>query len=231
MMTRNLHSQGDDGRSRNQRTEALAHRTALYCSMLCVKTAIEMINVMNDHLTSDAAWGQKPAWLYAVLRKCSSICDWPTAACTMLTTANQDIYLAATVLLAARLAPIVLLGEVSQDEIQEAWNRALDILDRFQADNVSAKRCVAALKLLYQRLPGGAAAQDGAEPLGTTQSDGDATIADSPTAPFPPHSADSGTPNIGFYQDLDPDWMPDLHLSDPYDMAWFQVTASGLYSV
>lgn len=184
---------------------SLSHRTALQCSMLCVKTAIEMIETIKYHLTTAAAWGQRPSWLYGVLH----------------------IYLAATVLLAARLAPAVLLGEISQHEVQQSWSHALDMLSRFQADNVSAKRCVAALMVLYEKLPGGATQ---AETL-------DETIAGGPQpdeTEYPPEGLlsthwelDEPTGDA-FSQSLDQEWMPDFNFTDPYNMTWFHVTAPEL---
>jgi hypothetical protein len=48
--------------------DMLAHRMALQCSILCVNTARELIDVVYNHLTTDASWGQKPSWLFSVLR-------------------------------------------------------------------------------------------------------------------------------------------------------------------
>lgn len=60
-----------EGRSadENDFSGNLAYRTALQCSLLCVETAIKLINVMFDNLTSSHSWGRKPVWLYGVLRK------------------------------------------------------------------------------------------------------------------------------------------------------------------
>ena len=64
-----------------------------------------------------------------------------------------DIYLAATVLLAAQLRPVVTLDAISTAELQRSWNSALKILRHFQSNNVSAKRCVIALSTLYDKIP------------------------------------------------------------------------------
>ena len=63
-----------------------------------------------------------------------------------------DIYLSATVLLAARLQPVVTLGSISDAELRVSWQRSMQILGSFQNDSTSAKRCVAALRTLYDRL-------------------------------------------------------------------------------
>lgn len=65
---------------------------------------------------------------------------------------EKDVYLSATVLLAARLNPSVLLGEVPESEIEASWTRAIHILRDFQHDNTSAKHCVTVLGLLYDKL-------------------------------------------------------------------------------
>lgn len=55
-------------------------------------------------------------------------------------------------LLAARLNPIVLPGEVAESELQASWTRAIHILRDFQHDNTSARHCVTVLGLLYDKL-------------------------------------------------------------------------------
>lgn len=47
----------------------LSHRTALQCSLICAKTAMELISVLYNNLAFAAPWGQKPAWLFSVLRE------------------------------------------------------------------------------------------------------------------------------------------------------------------
>ena len=139
----------------------------------------------------------------------------------------KDIYLAATVLLAARLAPAVLLGEISQDHIQEAWQQALDILGRFQADHVSANRCVAALSVLYRKLPGGVppAEQRADDPEGALK-DADGGYSRTDGLPSASESNSWGLiPDMDVEKDLDMDWMFDLSSTDPYDMTWFQAIA------
>jgi hypothetical protein len=67
---------------------------------------------------------------------------------------SLDIYLSATVLIAARLRHVIRLGEISESELEDSWQRALKILETFQSDSLSAQRCVTALKRLHQKLMG-----------------------------------------------------------------------------
>jgi hypothetical protein len=69
-----------------------------------------------------------------------------------LTYMTQDIYISTTVLIAARLHPAIRLNEISESDIDEAWRRALKILETFQSDSVGAQKCVAALKRLHERV-------------------------------------------------------------------------------
>lgn len=64
---------------------------------------------------------------------------------------NVDVYTAATVLIAGRLCPAV-LEEVTDVAITRSWNDALEILRKYQSYSTSARRCVAALEILYERV-------------------------------------------------------------------------------
>lgn len=177
---------------------SLIERTALQCSFTCIKAAIELIEVANEYQTTAENWGQKPSWLYGVLH----------------------IYLAAIVLLAARLAPATTLGEISDIEIQESWEHALQLLRHFQSDSASAQRCVAALEVLYRKLPGNGLVNDSASRQ--------------PSSPRPVMSNTNGPPealptnepierDVGFWPMENSEWTADFDFSDPYDMSWFQI--------
>ncbi|GMG35555.1 unnamed protein product [Aspergillus oryzae] len=58
---------------------------------------------------------------------------------------------AATVLIAGYLCPAV-LDEVTEAAITRSWNCALEILRKYQSYSTSARRCVAALEILYERV-------------------------------------------------------------------------------
>lgn len=62
-----------------------------------------------------------------------------------------DIYTAATVLLAARLRPVIAEG-VTEYSIADSWNHAIEILKAFQRLGQSAQRCVAALEILSKKV-------------------------------------------------------------------------------
>jgi hypothetical protein len=62
-----------------------------------------------------------------------------------------DIYTAATVLLAARLRPVIAAG-VSEYSIADSWAHAIEILKAFQRLGQSAQRCVAALEILSAKV-------------------------------------------------------------------------------
>jgi hypothetical protein len=64
---------------------------------------------------------------------------------------HVDIYTAATVLIAGRLSPTI-LAEISEPSITRSWNCALEILRKYQSHSTSARRCVAALEILYEQV-------------------------------------------------------------------------------
>jgi hypothetical protein len=64
---------------------------------------------------------------------------------------SLDAYTAATVLIAGYLCPTV-LDEVTEMAITSSWNCALEILRKYQSYSTSARRCIAALEILYERV-------------------------------------------------------------------------------
>jgi hypothetical protein len=62
------------------------------------------------------------------------------------------VYTAATVLLAARLRSFI-TAEISQKSIDQSWEHALEVLRRYESCSSSAKRCVAVLEMLFDRVP------------------------------------------------------------------------------
>lgn len=178
--------------------EPLVRRTAIQCSCVCIKAAIELIEVTHLHQTTAESWGQKPSWLFGTLH----------------------IYLAATVLLAARLAPIITSGEMLESKIQAAWENALQILRSFQSDSLSAQRCVAALEVLHQKLPGNRPQND------DTMKQRDGGFSAVPEMSDPPQvvpTGDDWTNNVQSWQIEGTEWIANFDFSDPYDMSWFQI--------
>ncbi|RMD40464.1 hypothetical protein DV735_g4653, partial [Chaetothyriales sp. CBS 134920] len=179
----------------------LSYRTGLQCCLICVRASIELIGISKNHLTTAEAWGVKPVWLFGVLH----------------------IYLAATVLLAARLAPAITLGEVDDFTIDEAWQQGLSVLREFQYDNASAQRCVAALEILYKKHPDNKDNNNNntqrSQPVEAVGHDGEQQQ-NYVAAPYTIGQVANG----GGLDNEDPkQWFMDFDLSDPYDMSWFDV--------
>lgn len=195
-------------------------RAAIQCSLVCVKSAVELIETLYKHNTSAGTWGQKPTWLYAVLRMSSLYKSWTPADLSV------DVYLAATVLLAARLAPSLLLTEIPAGQVQMAWDHALDILQGFQADSRSAQKCIAALQLLYHKLPAtsgeGRQQEDctnyalwDTEPLAQAGTLAPASVVQDGHTFF-----DDAVGNFDLTDDT-AGWFEGIDFADPYDMSWF----------
>ncbi|EEP76551.1 conserved hypothetical protein [Uncinocarpus reesii 1704] len=115
---------------------SLTQRVALQCSIICVKVAQEVIEMIYNNIPTDGSNGPLPAWWYNVL-------SWPDD--------PQDVYTAATILIAGRLRSSI-VNEVSEASISHAWLCALEILRKYQSYSTSARRCVAALEILHDRV-------------------------------------------------------------------------------
>ncbi|KAI9932323.1 hypothetical protein MW887_009835 [Aspergillus wentii] len=105
--------------------DSFPHRVALQCSIICVKVAQEVIELIYNNVPMDGSSGPLPAWWYNIL--------------------------SATVLIAGRLRSAI-LAEVTETAIARSWNCALEILRKYQSYSSSARRCVAALEILYERV-------------------------------------------------------------------------------
>jgi len=120
-----------------------------------------------------------------------------------------DVYSAAMVLTAGRLrSPI--LAEVPESSITRSWDCALEILRKYQRYSTSARRCVAALEILYERVvsEGPPPADQGNQQTGTATD----TSNDMPLG--------EGT-NTNFFDGFD---FPDFQ-----DMSWLDSVPSNLY--
>ncbi|KAJ6031000.1 hypothetical protein N7540_001732, partial [Penicillium herquei] len=109
--------------------ESFPHRVALQCSILCVRAAQESIDLIHMNIPKDETGGPLPAWWYNILY----------------------VYTSATVLIAGQLCPEI-KNEVSNDAISYSLNSALEILRKYQGYSKSARRCVAALEILYEQV-------------------------------------------------------------------------------
>ncbi|KAL4899620.1 hypothetical protein BDW74DRAFT_189000 [Aspergillus multicolor] len=118
-------------------TDSFPQRVALQCSIICVNVAREIIDLIYGNIPSDGTSGPLPAWWYNILY----------------------VYTAATVIIASRLCPPI-LDEVTEAAITRSWNDALEILRKYQSYSTSARRCVAALEILYERAVADAPVRD-----------------------------------------------------------------------
>ncbi|OJJ59166.1 hypothetical protein ASPSYDRAFT_89880 [Aspergillus sydowii CBS 593.65] len=108
--------------------DSFPQRVALQCSIICVKVAREIIELLHGNIPTDGTSGPLPAWWYNILY----------------------VYTAATIIIASRLCPSI-LEEVTEDALTRSWDCALEILRKYQSYSTSARRCVAALEILYER--------------------------------------------------------------------------------
>ncbi|KAJ5552045.1 hypothetical protein N7461_006743 [Penicillium sp. DV-2018c] len=109
--------------------DSFPRRIALQCSVICVKTAQETIELIHNNVPADGTGGPLPAWWYNILY----------------------VYTSATVLVAGRLCSEI-LAEVTENSIAQSWNCALEVLRKYQTYSTSARRCVAALEILYEQV-------------------------------------------------------------------------------
>ncbi|CAI7607099.1 unnamed protein product [Penicillium palitans] len=109
--------------------DSFPHRVALQCSIICVKAAQESIQLIYNNVPADGTGGPLPAWWYNILY----------------------VYTSATVLIAGRLCSAI-LAEVTEISIAQSWNYALEVLRKYQSYSTSARRCVAALEILYEQV-------------------------------------------------------------------------------
>ncbi|PKX93596.1 transcription factor domain-containing protein [Aspergillus novofumigatus IBT 16806] len=109
--------------------DSFPQRVAQQCSIICVKVAQEVIELIHSNIPADGSTGPLPAWWYNILY----------------------VYTAATVLIAGRLRSAI-LEEVTETAITRSWNCALEILRSYHSYSSSARRCVAALEILYEKV-------------------------------------------------------------------------------
>ena len=126
--------------------ESLGHRMVVQCSSLCMRSAHDMIKLIYSNLSLDDLTGPLPAWWYCILCKCTLFTSSSVTDLIAL-----DVYTAATVLLAARLHPI-LNADNNAYSISESWDRAIQVLKAFERLGPSSQRCVAALEILSAKV-------------------------------------------------------------------------------
>lgn len=126
-----LSSEGVRSSGRASIRSPLADKIAEQCSVACVKTAQEMIDIgYSERPRNPELVGITGAWWHNVL----------------------FIYSAATVLIAAKLSPSI-LSEIPEHSVSQSWSRANEVLTSFQVFNPTVQRLVEALELIYQIIP------------------------------------------------------------------------------
>lgn len=118
-----------------------------------------------------------------------------------------DVYTAATVLIAGRLCPSI-VEEVTDSAISRSWVCALETLRKYQSYSSSARRCVAALEILYERV-----------------------VSEAPPSCEPPpiHQTPSAPVHTTNDMSLDAILMDSFGLADFQDMSWLNSVPSSLY--
>ncbi|KGO40680.1 Transcription factor, fungi [Penicillium expansum] len=168
--------------------ESFPHRVALQCSIICVKAAQESIELIKNNVPADGTGGPLPAWWYNILY----------------------VYTSATVLVASRLCSTI-LAEVTESSIAESWNYALEVLRKYQNYSTSARRCVAALEILY-----GQVASEGLVP----------------TNHIPSHeirASASALNDMSFGEGINSAIMDSFEFPDFQDMSWLNSVPSNLF--
>ncbi|KAJ5306304.1 hypothetical protein N7508_005319 [Penicillium antarcticum] len=115
--------------------DSLPQRFAVQCSILCVRSAQDLVDMVYNNFPPNGKIGKLPSWWYNILY----------------------VYTAATILIAGRLCPAI-LAEATEESVSLSWQRALNILRNYQSYSSSARRCVLALELLYEQINPSAAA-------------------------------------------------------------------------
>lgn len=96
----------------------------------CVITAIRVVKYIGGHVNdADNGASLLPAHWYNIFY----------------------VYTANTVLLAAKLQPGI-MATVSSEELDEAWNMGLDLLDRYRRHSQSAEKCIRVLEVMGEKV-------------------------------------------------------------------------------
>ncbi|CAI7630663.1 unnamed protein product [Penicillium glandicola] len=168
--------------------DSFPHRVALQCSVICVKAAQESIELIYNNVPVDGTGGPLPAWWYNILY----------------------VYTSATVLIAGRLCSAI-LDEVTESAIVQSWNHALEVLRKYQSYSTSARRCVAALEILYEQV-----ASEGLLPINHS----------------PSHeigSNSSAVNDMSYGEGMNAAILDSLEFPDFQDMSWLNSVPSNLF--
>jgi hypothetical protein len=117
-------------------------------------------------------------------------------------------------LIAGRLRSAI-VAEVTEAAITRSWNCALEVLRKYQECSTSARRCVAALEILYERVISTTA--------GTTQTNNHDQLQARP----PPSLSMPDDMSLG--EGLNAAFLDSFHLPDLQDMSWLNSVPSNLF--
>lgn len=106
----------------------MSRQVIFQCSVNCVKVAQEAISIIDKRRINNT--GHLAAWWYNVL----------------------FLYISATVLIAARLSPL-LLAEISEAVIFDSWRQVMEALNQYSVHGASINRLSTTLKLLFDTVP------------------------------------------------------------------------------
>lgn len=129
------------------------------------------------------------------------------------TLTGKDVYTAATVLIAGRLCPAI-LEEVTEPAITESWDHALEILRRYHSYSTSARRCVAALEILYERVVSEGRSTDQELPAQAVQTGS---------------SMSNGFGDVSLGEGFNSGLFDGIDLLDFQDMSWLNSVPSNLF--
>lgn len=130
------------------------------------------------------------------------------------------MYTAATVLIAGRLRSAI-VAEITEPTVTRSWNLALEILRKYQESSTSARRCIAALEILYDRV-----VSEGHEPHHRVTS---TLSSEQQSQSFPLLPAPNSLDEIYLGEGIDSTVFETFNLDDPQDMSWLHSVPSNLY--
>lgn len=192
----------------------LSQKLALHCAVLCVKVALETIDVTHrETVGNDQEGSTCSAWWYNILY----------------------VYTAATILVASRLAPAILL-EVSEELVLDGWRKAMQALEQYRDTGTSIHRLITTLQLLSEAVPRQYSrikevtrqteeeTSARSQQVGRTESvmqrrhdvdliTGSTALLDEPDQDDEQHPDEGGTLSDEFFRDLNFDF-------DPGDLSW-----------
>lgn len=121
--------------------DGLRHRLLRECTLLCVATAQDLVSILSTHQKHDGSIGLLPAWWYRV----------------------YYVFSAATILVVAKLRPELFDAQA----VTRSWDKAMAVLSGHEKFGRSARRCVAVLEILSDKVFHIAGVQQGNEKAGS----------------------------------------------------------------